>query len=255
MPHRFFAAAVLLAGAIMVGGCTTSLSSANPAGPQAERINDLTWMLVAMGTLVFLIVLGALLFALHRGSRRDESASGEEVERGMRLALAVFVGVTAVILLFILVVNFRTGRALAEFSQREAMVIRVTGHQWWWEVEYVDPRPNRRVLTANEIHIPVGHRVHLELVSRDVIHSFWAPNLHGKLDLIPGYTGQTTIQARACCRPQNSAQRPRYTPSRSEWISVSSPNRPNDSLRGTRISFYPQPHPPIRSPGPGARCS
>lgn len=195
MPHRFFAAAVLLAGAIMVGGCTTSLSSANPAGPQAERINDLTWMLVAMGTLVFLIVLGALLFALHRGSRRDESASGEEVERGMRRALAVFEGVTTAILLFILVVNFRTGRALAEFPEQEAVVIRVTGHQWWWEVEYVDPRPNRRVLTANEIHIPVGRKVQLELVSRDVIHSFWAPNLHGKLDLIPGYTGQTTIQA------------------------------------------------------------
>jgi cytochrome c oxidase subunit II len=105
------------------------------------------------------------------------------------------VAATTVILLATLVYNFYTGRALAQFAEPDALTVRVTGHQWWWEVQYQDPAYNRRVSTANEIHIPVGRRVRLEVQSRDVIHSFWVPNLHGKLDLIPGYSGTTYFQA------------------------------------------------------------
>ena len=73
--------------------------------------------------------------------------------------------------------------------------MRVTGHQWWWQVDYQDPIHSRRLTTANEIHVPVGRRVRLEVRSADVIHSFWAPNLHGKIDLIPGYGGATSFRA------------------------------------------------------------
>jgi cytochrome c oxidase subunit II len=104
-------------------------------------------------------------------------------------------GVTVLILFGILLFNLSTGRALAAFADPDAMTIRITGHQWWWEVEYRDPLANRRLSTANEIHIPVGRRVRLEVQSQDVIHSFWAPNLHGKLDLIPGYSSTTYFRA------------------------------------------------------------
>src|SRR4029079_14595470 len=73
--------------------------------------------------------------------------------------------------------------------------IAITGHQWWWEIEYEDASADRRVTTANEIHIPVARPVVLKVTSRDVIHSFWAPNLHGKRDLIPGYTTAIWLQA------------------------------------------------------------
>jgi cytochrome c oxidase subunit II len=63
----------------------------------------------------------------------------------------------------------------------------VTGHQWWWQAEYRYDVPDSNVMTANEIHIPVGRPIKLELRSNDVIHSFWLPNLHGKKDLIPNY--------------------------------------------------------------------
>jgi cytochrome c oxidase subunit 2 len=105
------------------------------------------------------------------------------------------VAVTFLIEAFLLVHNFWTGRQLADFADPDALTIRVTGHQWWWQVEYEDPVPERRVATANEIHIPVGRRVKVELVSSDVIHSFWVPNLQGKTDLIPGYSTTTFLQA------------------------------------------------------------
>ena len=77
----------------------------------------------------------------------------------------------------------------------DALTIRVTGHQWWWEVQYQDTDPSRMVTTANEIHIPVGRTVHFDLRSTDVIHSFWIPNLHGKRDMIPGQSSRLFLRA------------------------------------------------------------
>jgi cytochrome c oxidase subunit 2 len=71
----------------------------------------------------------------------------------------------------------------------------VIGHQWWWQIQYVGLGPSNRLETANEIHIPVGQPVELTLESRDVIHSFWVPALHGKVDLIPGVENHLRLQA------------------------------------------------------------
>jgi cytochrome c oxidase subunit 2 len=95
----------------------------------------------------------------------------------------------------LLVASVSTGRAIASLSEHGGPSIKVTGHQWWWEVEYDHPTPSRIVKTANEIHIPVGRAVKLELSSQDVIHSFWVPNLHGKRDLIPGHSNDIWIRA------------------------------------------------------------
>ncbi|HEX2079734.1 MAG TPA: cytochrome c oxidase subunit II, partial [Longimicrobium sp.] len=171
------------------------MSAVNPAGPQARRIADMTWYLTITGTLVFVAVMGLLFWALWRAHTRAEAVGGDEPERKMTRWLAGGVAATTLILLATLVYNFSTGRALANFAEPGALTVRVTGHQWWWEVQYLDPAYDRRVTTANEIHLPVGRRVRLEVQSRDVIHSFWVPSLHGKLDLIPGYTGTTYVRA------------------------------------------------------------
>jgi cytochrome c oxidase subunit 2 len=72
--------------------------------------------------------------------------------------------------------------------------ITIIGHQWWWEVQYMG-RPSQSFTTANEIHIPVGLPVTIELRSLDVIHSFWVPTLHGKVDLVPGHVNFIRIEA------------------------------------------------------------
>jgi cytochrome c oxidase subunit 2 len=71
-------------------------------------------------------------------------------------------------------------------APQEKLTIRVRGYQWWWEVAYLDDAPARYLITANEIHVPVGRPISIELAAADVIHSFWVPNLAGKQDLIPG---------------------------------------------------------------------
>ncbi len=118
----------------------------------------------------------------------------EEDLQSVRWVLAGGVGVTGVILLGTLFFTFRT---LGALSAREpaALTIEVTGHQWWWEVHYLGSEGERRFETANEIHIPIGERVRVRLKSADVIHSFWVPQLAGKVDMIPGRTNQLWIQA------------------------------------------------------------
>lgn len=70
-------------------------------------------------------------------------------------------------------------------------MIRVIGHRWWWEVDY----PDHQIVTANELVIPIGEPVGIELSSVDVIHSFWVPQLHGKMDMIPGRVTHFWMQA------------------------------------------------------------
>ena len=181
--------------ALTLAACDRQFTTVHPTGPQARRIADMTWYLTITGTAVFLAVMGILAWALWRAHLRGEAIGGDRTERTMTRWLVGGVAATTLILLATLIYNFATGRALANFAEPDALTVRVTGHQWWWEVQYQDPVYSRRVTTANEIHVPVGRRVRLEVQSRDVIHSFWVPNLHGKLDLIPGYTGTTYFMA------------------------------------------------------------
>ena len=96
-----------------------------------------------------------------------------------------------------MITSFRTGAAINSLSQvPPQLAIKVTGHQWWWEVEYQDEEtPVNNVMTANEIHVPVGRPVKMMLESNDVIHSLWMPNMHGKKDLIPTYPTTFYFQA------------------------------------------------------------
>jgi cytochrome c oxidase subunit 2 len=75
------------------------------------------------------------------------------------------------------------------------LLLKVTARQWWWEVQYEEGGPSEFVTDANEIHLPVGRTVAIDLHSPDVIHSFWVPNLHGKRDMIPGHPTRIFLRA------------------------------------------------------------
>src|SRR6185369_11615640 len=66
---------------------------------------------------------------------------------------------------------------------------------WWWEVRYLSEELDQSFSTANEIHIPVGRPIEIELISRDVIHSFWVPELNGKVDIVPGHPNRIRLEA------------------------------------------------------------
>jgi cytochrome c oxidase subunit II len=106
----------------------------------------------------------------------------------------VLIGGGLVPMLILVAATVLTLSGLAVFDEPPegvATTVVVTGHMFWWEIEY----PDHGVITANELHIPVGQSVRVELESADVIHSFWVPQLHGKLEMIPGTTNVIHIEA------------------------------------------------------------
>jgi cytochrome c oxidase subunit 2 len=166
-------------------------SALHPAGPAAASISGLWWLMFWTCTIVYVLVMGALILAMRR-QRRGRDAPAE------RTLLRSVVGASAatiVILFGLLFASVVTGRAIGSLGSAESLVIEITGNQWWWDVEYHNPNPSLRVRTANELHLPVGREVRIQLKSNDVIHSFWVPNLHGKMDLIPGRQTVLWLQA------------------------------------------------------------
>jgi cytochrome c oxidase subunit 2 len=184
---------VLVSSGFLVACEQNGQSALHPAGPGAERIADLWWLMLAAASAVFLLVVGVLIRALsHRGRRAEPRSVGPD--RGLtRWILAGGVALPTVVLVPLLVVTLR---ALAGLSPaRGAPDVVITGSQWWWDVRYAGDQPQDRLRTANEVHIPVGRPVRIQLLSKDVIHSFWVPALQGKMDLIPGKVNTTWIQA------------------------------------------------------------
>jgi cytochrome c oxidase subunit II len=174
---------------------TTLHSVLDQAGPQAAHIARLWWVMLAVCTVVFTVVMAALAAAVVRGRRSHAPAIETPVDSRLHVVIGAAVTATIVVLFGLLIASFITQRAVESLHASSAVTIDVTGHQWWWEAQYEDALPSRRVTTANEIHIPVGRPIVLKLTSRDVIHSFWVPSLDGKRDLIPGYTTAIWMQA------------------------------------------------------------
>lgn len=166
-------------------------SALDPAGPQAARIDGLWQFLWIVAALVLLAVVAALLYATFR---RRRSGMPDHGGAGARTAVTGAVSLTVLILLVFLGINFGSGRALT-LPPADALLVRITGKQWWWEITYPGRPSSHQVTTANELHVPVGIPVVVELTSNDVIHSFWPPNLTGKRDLIPGETASIWFQA------------------------------------------------------------
>jgi cytochrome c oxidase subunit 2 len=162
-------------------------SIVDPHGSEASRIAGVWWLIFGLAALVYIVVAVLIVFALVRGRRRNAKSSS------LREDAFIWVGGIAVpvlILFVVAVVTVHTTAALRNPSPR-ALHVTVTGHDWWWDVQY----PGTAGRTANEIHIPVDRPVELRLLSTDVIHSFWVPQLMGKHDMTPGKTVTTWLQA------------------------------------------------------------
>jgi cytochrome c oxidase subunit II len=166
-----------------------------PAGSQSSSIYSLWSLMLTVTTVVFVVTMLFVCLALARGVRRARHGSSGSSERALTGWVSGATAITIAILIGLLIVSVWTGRTIGSVHASSAVTIEVVGHQWWWEIIYDDAVPSQRVQTANEIHIPLNRPVVLKVTSRDVIHSFWAPNLHGKRDLIPGYTTAIWLNA------------------------------------------------------------
>jgi len=168
-------------------------STFGPAGPIAERQKDL-FVLIFWVAMAVLVVVEAVIIVLTLKFRRRASTTGvpEQTHGNQRLEIAWTIApalILAVIAIPTVSMIFSLDREATSAAGNLEVV--VTGHQWWWEVQYT----GEDVVSANEVHIPVGVPVRVVLESDDVIHSFWVPKLAGKVDLIPTRTNQLVMEA------------------------------------------------------------
>jgi cytochrome c oxidase subunit II len=180
-------------------------SPLDPAGSGAEAISALWWLYFWILIAIFAIVALCICIAIGRARRAPLHTAPPEpppppsqiTERRIFLVVTTCVVATVLILFALLFIDIFASRSVYALSDDpHPLSLKVIGHQWWWEVQYQDPEnASKTMTTANEIHVPVGRVVRLELTSPDVIHSFWVPNISGKKDLIPGHPTKTWIKA------------------------------------------------------------
>lgn len=177
--------------------CSGTQSVLNPQGPQAGHIANLWWFFLTVSAVVMIAVSVAVYLALARRGRTTLDAPPTDGEPRKFRNVAIATGLTAAILLLMLVYSVYVGSVTSAMPgpEQRPITVDVIGRQWWWEFRYVDAEAHRTFTTANELRIPVGRPVIIRASSRDVIHSFWVPNLHGKIDLVPGRTNTIWIQA------------------------------------------------------------
>jgi cytochrome c oxidase subunit 2 len=154
--------------------------------PHSEfgRLIDHLWHIeLNLGTAVFIVVEGLLVYTLFRYRERPGQPSPEAVHGNTTLEI-LWTGIPIIVLLFIAIPTIRTIFETQRKAPANSLEVDVYGHQWWWEFQY----PQYHVTTANELYLPLGRPVNFVLRSKDVLHSFWIPELGGKRDLITNHT-------------------------------------------------------------------
>jgi cytochrome c oxidase subunit II len=164
----------------------------DPQGPVADSMATLWWVMLALGLVVFVVVIVVLVLGLFR--RRNPPDPRSDGPASPRLGRMIVVGgvvMPVVVVSAVFAATVVAMRDVARDPPPDALIVEVVGHQWWWEVRY----PAEGIVTANEIHIPVDRPVAFRLASADVIHSFWAPALGGKMDLLPDGVNTLVLEA------------------------------------------------------------
>ena len=163
----------------------------HPYGPVADRQLDIFWLILAGGVVVFILVEALLIYSAIKYRRKDAEGLPNQVHGNHKLEF-IWTAIPAVVVLVFSILSINTLFFAAEVPKDSEgnlgthVQLQAIGHQWWFEFRYPNPNDeSQEVVLANEVYIPVGVPVRIELDSVDVIHSFWVPKLAGKVDMVP----------------------------------------------------------------------
>ena len=177
---------LLLCATVILTACAGPQSALDPAGPAAASIHRLGIVLWIGATLVTLLVVVLMLVPFL--SRRERVVNRKLFLWGGGVALP------AVTLTLLVPYVMTVGQGTRAATGPDRLSIDVTGALYWWEMSYRRGDGQSGITTANELRLPIGEPVELFLRANDVIHSFWVPNIAGKVDMIPGRTNRTVLQ-------------------------------------------------------------
>jgi cytochrome c oxidase subunit 2 len=188
VPILFLVVAIVLFPSTAVAQTDSPL---NPASPNAAAIAELFLIIIGIAFVIFVVVEGALFYALFRYRQREGQTPGQ-FTGNLRLEI-IWTAIPAIILAVVFFLTARTVFAITSPPTGDPIDVQVRAYQWWWEVTY----PSDGVFTANELHVPVGETVVIHLTSGDVVHSFWVPSLAPKWDAVPGQERTLWFNAQA----------------------------------------------------------
>lgn len=181
---------VLLLASMLLAACgENSPSTLDTAGPVAAKEAGLFWFILWIATFVFVVVEGLLIWSIIRFRERPNSPMPKQTHGNNTIELAWTI-IPSIFLFAVLIGTIYTMFSLNQ-PAGPTINVQVVGHQWWWEFDY----ENAHITTADELVVPTGTIIHLDLKSDNVIHSFWVPQLTGKTDVVPGHANTKWFQA------------------------------------------------------------
>jgi len=183
---RAFAAAAAIPA---LAGCAGPRSILDPAGPSAQAIATIWWVMFWGAAVVWTLVVAFLLIALLRGENTRELARPQRLIVGGGLVLPT------VLLGALLVWGTLDSARLTGIGEVPEAVVEVTARQWTWEFRYLDGDGRAVATSRDELAMPLGRMVEFHITSEDVIHSFWIPRLGGKMDAVPGRVNRLRLRA------------------------------------------------------------
>jgi len=183
--------AVSLLGA-MLAGCDTTRAFIEPHSSIAREQANLYWTILWMAVAVFALVEALLLYNIIRFRAKKGDDSPPPQIYGHNTLETIWTAIPLLLVATLFFFAVQTVNAISAPPKAGGDVnVRVIGHQWWWEYQY----PDFKFVTANDLHVPVGTNVHFTLIAKDVIHSFWIPQLSGKIDVVPGQVNSLWFRA------------------------------------------------------------
>ena len=195
--RRLLRLAALVGSALILSACSiieveeNPLTTFEPAGPFAEQIDSLFWLVFWIATGVFVLVMGGLVVILFvfRDRGKTDQKEPKQLHGSPKLEV-LWTVIPALILAAIAVPTVSSVFELTECGS-DAIEVEVIGHQWWFEYYY----PDADIYTANVMVMPEDQEVCAVMTSEDVLHNFWIPSLNGKRYLVPGQTTELRLQA------------------------------------------------------------
>ena len=186
---------VVLLSSLLFAACGgNSPTILNPTGPVAAQEANFFWFILVVATFVFVVVEGVLIWSIIRYRERANMPAPRQTHGNNTIEI-IWTIVPSVFLFAVLGGTIYTMFNLSNISSTNASIpsiqVAAVGHQWWWEFDY----PNQHVVTADTLYLPQGAVVNVDLISRNVIHSFWVPSITGKTDVIPGHLNTKIFRA------------------------------------------------------------
>jgi cytochrome c oxidase subunit 2 len=201
--RKLLLAAVGLATlALVVAGCGPSngQNSLDPKGVEAKKIDNLFWPVMIVAVVIGIFIFIAVLYCAIRFRRRADNERPKQIHGNTALEIG-WTLIPAVILAVVAVPTVSLIFQLNEDPAPNALEVTAVGKQWWWQFDYPASKGSTKVVTANEMHVPTGREISIDLTACDaslpggcnVIHSFWVPELNGKRDVVPGHNNHTSF--------------------------------------------------------------